>query len=122
MKRLLILFAVIILAQSCANAACVGRKCTMDNIMKGWMGKNLDEIIDVWGYPDKQKNIAGRKLYLWSQGTYRVENALGTRTTDFCTRMIEVDDSKTIIGTKWKGNGCPFTSIKTARKWVNPNK
>lgn len=94
----------------------------MDNIMKGWMGKNLDEIIDVWGYPDKQKNIAGRKLYLWSQGTYRVENALGTRTTDFCTRMIEVDDSKTIIGTKWKGNGCPFTSIKTARKWVNPNK
>lgn len=122
MKKILFLLAAVILLQNCANAACVGRKCTMDAVMESWMGRNLDEIVEAWGYPDSQKTIAGRKLYIWSQGTYKAKNAFGSRTVDYCTRIVETNESKTIIGANWKGGNCPFTSLKTAKKWLNPNK
>ena len=120
MKRILISFLSIILFASAANAACMSVECTKNRVFESWKGKNLDELIQVWGYPAKTKTIAGHKLYIYDAGKYTVRDSGFSRTHEICTKFVEVDKKNNIIAMRWKGARCPITTF-TARKWLNPD-
>ena len=56
MKKFIILFLIILLAQPMSFA--FGTKKTMEKIMNSWQGENINSVIDVWGYPSSEKEIA----------------------------------------------------------------
>jgi hypothetical protein len=110
---------------------------TFEDIDKGLSnlyGQNINSLIAKIGYPNKQNEVAGRKLYIWdssqtvsyfmpttsyssgsvnSYGTYG--SAYGTYSgtttsyvpqvaTYFCTITVEVDSSETIVAAQYGGN------------------
>jgi len=100
----------------------------MDKSIKSWIGYPLDSLIKQWGYPDEQKDIAGKKLYIWIDYDYNNStnsggisisktDKKGRETTfsmggetiaDFCKKTIEADENNIIINGSWKGNNCPL--------------
>lgn len=120
MKRFLISILIIFLVQPMSFA--IGTKKTMEKIMNSWHGENINSVIDVWGYPSSEKDIAGRKLYYWSSSQYVVTGnqygVYGGEST--CNRILEVDKNNNVIKWQWDGNSCPAT-YTTSKKWVNPN-
>ncbi|MFL2800642.1 MAG: hypothetical protein ACJZ8K_04270 [Paracoccaceae bacterium] len=110
---------------------CSGGFGTMDRIMNSWMGASINEVINQWGYPHFQQDIAGRKLYHWDRNvSMRMPSTttgtvsllgntayLNTRTSGggvlrgSCRRTLEVNKSNIVIGTQWRGNNCPFADV-----------
>jgi len=100
----------------------------MDKCIKSWIGYPLDNLIKQWGYPDEEKNIAGKKLYVWvdydydtntNSGGFKISStdkkgretvfSLGGDTAvEYCKKTIEVDNSNIITNGSWKGNNCPL--------------
>ncbi len=121
MKKLFsVLFLLVILSPS---AFAFGAKNTMDNLMSGWVGENINTVIDTWGYPDDVKEIAGRTVYYWDYKKERLDYFYGSGfmyiDTLRCTKMFETDKNSIIIKWQWKGNSCPAT-YRGVRKLVNP--
>jgi hypothetical protein len=81
----------------------VGTKSTMNNIMNSWNGEHIDSVIAKWGYPSREKTIAGHKLYIWDNGSAITESTWGTALLEqqACTRTFEVND-KNIIDSLYK--------------------
>jgi len=110
---------------------------TFEDIDKGLSnlyGQHIDSLIAKIGYPNKQNEVAGRKLYVWDSsqtvsysmpvtnynsgsvnayGTYG--SAYGTYSGTstswvpqvanyFCTITVEVDSSETIVAAQYGGN------------------
>ena len=111
----------------------------MDKCIASWIGYPLDSLIKKWGYPDQEKNIAGKKIFTWETYDYDTDNTVGGfsivstdskgRETSFtsggqakleyCIKTIEIDDNGTIIDGHWKGNDCPKFYL-IGKKLVNP--
>lgn len=118
-------------------AACSGGAGVMDGVMASWMGAPLDEVIDRWGYPDRERQVAGRKLFEWDRNvsvfvpsttTGTVSNYGNTSYVDAsttgggllngsCRRTIEVDSRNIVVGTQWAGNNCPFAEAGPYSNW-----
>ena len=118
-------------------SGCSGGSGTMDGIMASWQGANLDQVIDRWGYPDEERNIAGRTLYVWDRdvslslpatttGTITtLGNTSYLNTTSSgggisnwsCRRILEVNQQKIIVGSQWSGNNCPFAEMGPYANW-----
>jgi len=125
-----VLLSITALALICTSVYAWGREI-MDTIMRSWYGENIDSVISKWGYPTDEKNIAGRKLIIWSEGTEQSFDtwtdhdkgwSFSTATAkeeDVCTRTFEVDEHNKIINGQWKGESCPFTQFG-GKKWINP--
>ena len=112
----------------------------MDKCIQSWIGYPLDSVIKKWGYPEYEKNIAGKKLYVWETYDYDTEVVEGTGMTistkdskgnetsfttggqlkvEFCRKMLEVDNNNNIVGGHYEGNDCPkFYTL--GKKFVNP--
>ena len=112
----------------------------MDKCIKSWIGYSLDSVIKKWGYPEYEKNIAGKKLYVWETYDYDTEVVEGTgltiTTTDkkgretsfssggqlkveFCKKILEADNNNMIVGGHWEGNDCPKFYV-VGKNFVNP--
>ncbi|MBQ4079027.1 hypothetical protein IJD15_07600 [bacterium] len=121
MKKILVVTFILFLFPLSSFA--IGTKSTMEKVMNSWMGEHIDTIIEKWGYPTSEKNIANRKLYYWSQSSYSVSGnqygVYGGEAT--CTRIFEVNKFDKVINWQWQGNNCPALYL-TSKKWVNPNK
>lgn len=112
----------------------------MDKCMRSWVGYPLNSVIKKWGYPDKDRNIAGHKLYIWEKSRmvqnssyettkerkdykgrtyYETYSSGGSMEEEYCRRTIEVDENDKIIDAQWKGNDCPMMYF-TGKDWVNP--
>ena len=120
--------------------AAYGWESFMDKCMESWIGYPLDSLIKKWGYPDYERNIAGKKLYVWETFDYDVDTDKGggwvisktdkkgretTFTTggvpvvEYCRKTIETDNNNNIVNGHWEGNDCPkFYMI--GKKYVNP--
>lgn len=122
-------------------AACSGGDGIMDGIMNSWNGAELDQVIDAWGYPNSEQNIAGRKLYIWnrdvqlampatatttgyatnygSQTFYTgTTNIMGGGVTNWsCTRILEVNSKNVVVNGEWRGNNCPFMEAGPYANW-----
>ncbi len=112
----------------------------MDKCIKSWIGYPLDSVIKKWGYPEYEKNIAGKKLYVWETYDYDTDIVEGTGMTistkdrkgnetsfttggqlkvEFCRKMLEVDNNNIIVGGQYEGNDCPKFYV-LGKKFVNP--
>ena len=109
----------------------------LDKCIKSWIGYPVNDLIQQWGYPDEEKTIAGKKLYIWMEYDYTNsinaggvtfsqvdkkgnETSLsfgGETIAEFCKKTIEVDDNNIVVGGQWKGNSCPL--IYSNKKLMN---
>ena len=58
-KILLVLFLFAV-----SNLA-VRAESFMQKAIDSWVGYSIDDVIDAWGFPTDEKEIAGRKLIYW---------------------------------------------------------
>ena len=120
--------------------AAYGWESFMDKCIQSWIGYPLDSVIKKWGYPNYERSIAGKKLYVWETFDYDVDTDKGggwvisktdkkgretTFTTggvpvvEYCRKTLETDDNNNIVNGHWEGNDCPkFYMI--GKKYVNP--
>lgn len=114
-KLLLILFMLpVFLLSGC------GSESVMEKIMNSWMGCHINGVIDQWGYPDYEKNIAGRKLFVWGEDTQVIKsNTYHSYNYKACTRIFEVDNNNIIISWQWEGYDCPSFELDEYKKWKN---
>ncbi len=110
----------------------------MDKCIKSWIGYPLDSVIESWGYPKQEKDIAGRKLYVWEtydtsmdyrggtsiiktdkKGNETIFTMGGQPEIEYCIKTLEVDKDNNIIKGQWEGNACPNFYI-VGKKLVNP--
>ncbi len=105
---------------------------TMDTVLSSWYGSSVDEVIARWGYPDVERNVAGRQLLEWDKSgvvnfgydTYGYTDGYNVYATTTggpraysCVRQLEVDRG-VIVGGDWKGNNCPFNlSLPPYNEW-----
>ncbi len=138
MKKILILLLLIFFMPN--NAQAFGPNKTMEAIMSSWVGKNIDSVIDHWGYPTNERRMAGRTLYYWdwsynmnspaytnaqayTSGNTTSINAMtygGGTINVSCNRILEVDSDGTVVSWQWSGNNCPYTQMRVYKQWVNP--
>ncbi len=122
MKKYIVILLTIVFIQPSSFA--IGMKNTMNKVMDSWIGENIDTVINIWGYPSSEKEIAGKKLYYWLNSSYVVSgnqySVYGVEAT--CNRILEVDKNNTVVKWQWEGNNCPSTYIFSGKKLVNPNK
>ena len=131
MKKIILIS--ILLTATCAY----GWEAFMDRCIKSWIGYPLDAMIKQWGYPDEEKNVAGKKLFIWidydynnnrnssgisisstdKKGNKTVFSVGGENIADFCKKTIETDENNIIINGSWKGNSCP---LLYGSKLMNP--
>jgi len=110
----------------------------MDKCIKSWIGYPLDAMIKQWGYPEEEKSIAGKKLYIWvdydydtdanaggisisstdKKGRETVFSIGGEPVVNYCKKTIEVDENNVITNGSWKGNSCPL--LYGGKKLMNP--
>lgn len=110
----------------------------IDKCIKSWVGYPLDALIKQWGYPEEEKSIAGKKLYIWidydydtntnasgisisktdTKGRETVFSIGGETIVDYCKKTIEVDENNVILNGSWKGNNCPL--LYGWKKLMNP--
>lgn len=124
-------------------AACSGggNGGAMDQIMQSWSGASLSEVISQWGYPNDERDVAGRRLFIWSEtsdvflpttsttigtvNTYGNQSFVNANTsawgggmlTATCARILEVDENETVVGGQWQGNNCPFMEVGPYANW-----
>ena len=82
--------------------------------MSSWTGSNVNEVIKSWGYPDEEKTIAGKHLYIWTREL--TVNNLAVQKWN-CTRTFEVNPENIVIGWQWEGNNCPFAEAGAYKTW-----
>ena len=134
MKKFVLICLLIVPLSACAW------DLFMDKCIASWIGYPLDSVIKSWGYPDEEKNIAGKKLYIWEERDYDINTDRGSRfsisSTDkkgretvfssggepeveYCRKILEADDNNVIVNGQWKGNACPLF-YTLGKKYVNP--
>ena len=120
MKKILLLTITLLLINTTTTSA--NAEKFMDKALNTWIGYTLEDAINVWGYPTKEKIIAEKHLIYW---TYREESirhysyysSYGEKL--YCSRVFEINNNKQIIGAKHEGNNCPINYV-TGKKLVNP--
>jgi hypothetical protein len=113
----------------------------MDGIMQSWVGSHVDEVINQWGYPSGERNVAGRRLVVWQEdvqltmpattnttgtvNTYgntayvqATTNTWGGGTSTWsCARILELNSINVVVGWEYRGNNCPFLEMGKYSKW-----
>lgn len=93
----------------------------MEGVLSSWNNSHIDEVVERWGYPDDERKVAGRQIYVWD---YRVSYSMPStytatsETTGFvsgggtlsglCRRILEVNEENIVIKWNYSGNNCPF--------------
>ncbi len=132
MKKYILIFMLLI------PVSAYGWEFFMDKCIASWIGYPLDSLMKSWGYPDDEKNIAGKKLYIWEssetsinrdagfsiistdkKGNETVFSTGGEIQVEYCKKIIEVDENDIVINGQWKGNACPNFYF-AGKKLVNP--
>ena len=136
-----ILSILLIMLATAISAHAFGVDSTMSVVMDSWMGCHIDRVIDRWGYPNEERNVAGHKLYVWKTErtvtsdeysttkahkdkkgrTYYTTSTYGGETEVYTSeRILEVDENNVVIKGRWSGNDLPFTFMGKAKEWMNP--
>ena len=91
--------------------------------LSAWENVNLSDLINSWGVPTKQQEIAGRKFYVWNNkansssptlgvsvgshgghGGISISSLFGGDTEEnICSRVVEVDMEDNILSINWTG-------------------
>lgn len=134
MKKLLCLLTLLTISTTIVFAESFN-----DKMINSWIGYSINDVIDRWGFPTKEKTAAGRHVYIWtkSRKVYVPRNSYGTTykygnlnnrnstylggyySTYSCSRSFEVDQDNIIINGFYEGNDC-FSTYLTGKQLVNP--
>ena len=88
-----------------------------------WQTSQLVQLLDSWGPPTKQQTVAGRNYLIWndtetssspdfgisigiggSRGGISINQLFaGSQEENFCSRVVEIDDTDQILGIHWSG-------------------
>ena len=122
MKKLLLLLCFITLSINIAYCS----EANFVRAISSWQGENINDVINIWGYPTNEKTIAGRHLYLWESERIRkydtsyYGHSYGSATSYevYCDKIAEVDLKNTIINVSYNG----YCSLGTsqAKAMANP--
>ena len=136
-----IFFTLLLTCFTVLSTFAFGVESTMNTVMNSWQGCHIDKVINRWGYPTEERNVAGHKLYVWK--TERVESSSGYSETKehkdkkgntyYTTenygggtevyrteRILEVNENNIVIRGQYSGNDLPFTFMGKAKDWLNP--
>ena len=111
----------------------------MEKALSSWLNYPLDNVINSWGFPDEEKVIANRHIFIWKKAwsqyipqyttsdltpgfystTVHSRTSGGYSINYYCQRTLEVNSKNEIIFGEWKGNACP-ASYKKGKNLVNP--
>ena len=143
MKRalpIIIGFSILIFLSSCATGP-RPNTANYEKILNLWVGEQIDKLIAVWGYPEKQFIASnGKKVYVYERSriilkpTYHIPGTtnvtvdpstnIATVTTQpgvtieggahtyFCATWIETNNESTIMNWEWRGNDCTAGELK----------
>jgi hypothetical protein len=111
----------------------------MEGIMSSWAGSDINQVINQWGFPDEEKVINGRRVFIWRNDKQYYLSGASTTTgtvnpysgsfhaTTYggegqtiqanCDRIFEVDKNKIVKSWEWKGNNCPFAEVMQYKNW-----
>lgn len=112
----------------CATYAPVGPEIT-----KRIVGKHIDVVIRIFGYPDNSAKVAGRNVYSWIHRENRSYTTQETRQTEIgplpgnvtshdlyliCVFKVVTDDKEIIIHWEFDGNtgACEYFEAPFRRK------
>ena len=99
-------FLPVVAAAGLALSACAGD--AIKERMKVFIGQPANAIFSKLGYPTRQDEVAGRKIYVWtSGGMYR-------GTSYDCTFRVNVDAQDIITGWDVQGNEAQCESFAQA--------
>lgn len=87
----------------------------MDRIMSSWVGATLDDAINQWGFPDEERNIANRRIFVWRDGDGGIGNFAN------CERMLGVNKNDVVTAVDHKGINCPFMEVGPYARWRKLN-
>jgi len=117
-KSILAVVSILLLLTPTARAESYQAK------MKSWVGNHADQLMDSWGYPTREMEIRGYKVYAYENtrqfqvpsfqtpSTYyggtvihgaTIGGGIATRT---CNTYFEVNDDEIITNVRWSGNAC----------------
>jgi hypothetical protein len=88
-----------------------------------WKTSQLSALLDSWGPPTRQQQVAGRNYLIWnntetssspnvgisigiggSRGGISLNQLFaGSDEENFCSRVVEINDADQIIGIQWSG-------------------
>jgi len=71
-----VLMIGLLLLASCSSTG------TMNEIMGGWDGVNIEDVVKQWGYPTEQQTFRGRQLYIWTKNDIVSTPGFTTSTTN----------------------------------------
>jgi len=117
MKKILFVLTALMLS------GCVTMEQANERIT-AWDNVTLADLITAWGLPGKEQVIADRKFYVWnnkdnsnspaigiSAGSFGGRGGISIGTLfgggseeNFCSRVVEVDESEQIKTIQWTGN------------------
>lgn len=111
----------------------------MEKALGSWVGYNINDLINIWGFPKEEKTIAHRHIYIWNKSwsqyvpqtmnstvspnyfdtTVQTYTSGGYSVKMYCDKTIEVDSKNNIISFTWEGNACP-KNYRRGKALVNP--
>lgn len=116
MFRILLLLCLFMI--TCLN---VNAEEFMVKALNSWKGYSIDDVIASWGYPNNEKQIAGRNLVYWTNGQYHISGNQYyiSGEESYCTKILEIDKNKKVISWQYEGNSCPNFYF-TGSSLINP--
>ncbi len=137
MKKLVMCFLLVTVF--CLSSSCAFAEAFMKKALNSWIGYSINDVINSWGYPNEEKNIANKHLFYWytnstiyvppsttSTLTPNLYNSTITTTTSggytvnsSCNKIIEVNKENKVVAWQYNGNSCPSFYF-TGKKLVNP--
>ncbi len=108
---------VVLLATACSTS-------NLSTKMASWQGSHIDDISAAWGSPDECIQREDREFCTWTKAPANQYTSLNSETFNarpICVRTVEVDDSGTIIGWRWRGDRCSNSSSEVLAR-TSPNR
>ena len=115
--RVFIAMVVVSLVTACSTS-------NLSTKMASWQGSHIDDVSAAWGSPDECSQRAGREFCTWTKAPANPYTSLSSETFNarpICVRTVEVDDSGTIIGWRWRGDRCSDSSTEVLAQ-TSPNR
>jgi hypothetical protein len=92
----------------------------IEKIMASWLDEPIDKVVMQWGMPDEEKEIMGKKVYIWKHDKHTVTGFLTSTHKWFCDRVLTVDADNKVYRADSYGNNCPFGAVGAQYKhWAN---
>lgn len=103
--KLMLLALLLSVAGGCTHRA-------MNSAVASWKDQPVADVIAAWGQPSEELKVSGKHLYVWNNFNGTLLSPETKRPpvlpdTHYCTRLLEVDKSGTVISGNWDGTDCP---------------